>query len=195
MRSSISGAAKREENTLRNALSETIREGIELTEEELQQHYEETEARYFERQIHLRRLGFDSEEAARAEDAALGPAGRLDPGASEDLGPAALRDLPRSVLPEALRLKTPGERVVIGKEGEWALVELVEVLPAVPQSFEQVRDRVEASLRTLRAQAALRELVERLRAETDIEIDESVLADESLWRPSAGAERPGISPR
>ena len=177
-------AARREGDVLRNALFETLREGVELTEEELQQHYTKTEARYFERQIHLRRLAFDSEEAARAADVTLGPAGRLDPEVAEDLGPAVLGELPRSVLPEALRLKAPGERVVISKEGEWALVELVEILPAVPQPFEQARDRVEASLRTLRAQAALRELVERLRAEADIEIDESVLADETLWSRS-----------
>jgi ribosome assembly protein YihI (activator of Der GTPase) len=181
-------AVEREEDALRNALFDTLRDGIELTEEELRQHYQDTKARYFERQIHLRRLGLDSEEAARAVDAALGPAGRLDPAASEDLGPAVLRDLPPSVLPEALKLKAPGDRVVLGKEGEWALVELVEVLPTVPQPFEQARDRVEASLRTLRTQAALRELVERLRAEADIEIDESVIADEALWKRSAKAE-------
>jgi len=181
-------AVEREEDALRNALFDTLRDGIELTEEELRQHYQDTKARYFERQIHLRRLGLDSEEAARAADVALGPAGRLDPAASEDLGPAVLRDLPPSVLPEALKLKAPGDRVVLGKEGEWALVELVEVLPTVPQPFEQARDRVEASLRTLRTQAALRELVERLRAEADIEIDESVIADEALWKRSAKAE-------
>ena len=181
-------AAKREEDALRNALFETIRDGIELTEDELQQHYKETEARYFERQIHLRRLAFDSEEAARAADAAIGPAGRLDPETSENLGPAIPRDLPRSILPEALHLRVPGERVVLGEGEEWALVELVEILAAVPRPIEQVRDRVEASLRTLRAQAAFHDLVERLRAEAKIEIDESVIADKALWDRSGEAE-------
>lgn len=181
-------AAKREEGVLRNALFRAVRDGIDLTEGELQQHYEETEARYFQRQIRFRRLAFDSEEAVRAADVSLGPTGRLDPEVSEDLGPAALRDLPRSVLPEALQLKAPGDRVVIGKEEEWALVELVEILPAVPQPFEQVHDRVEASLRTLRAQAAFGELVERLRTEAEIEIDESVIADETLWSRSGEGE-------
>lgn len=181
-------AARRENTALRNALFRTVRDGIDLTESELQQHYQETESQYFERQIHLRWLAFDSEEAARTADAALGPSGRLDPDSAEDLGPTALRDLSRSVLPAALQLKKPGERVVIRKAEEWGLVELVETLPASQLSFEQVRGRVEASLRSLRARDAFAELVERLRSEAEIEIDELVISDETLWSRGGGAE-------
>jgi hypothetical protein len=188
-------AQRREEDALRNALFETLRDGIELTEEELRQHYQDTEARYFERRVQLRRAVFDSEEAARAADAALGPTGRLDPGTSETLGPAVPRDLPRSILPEALHLRVPGERVVVGEAGEWALVELVEILAAAPRSFEEVRERVEASLRTLKAQQEFGRVMERLRAEAGVEIDEAVLGNTGMWRSRGSAPPTTSSPR
>jgi len=174
-------AVEREEGALRNALFDSLRSGIALTEEELRQHYQDTKARYFERRIHLRRAVFDSEEAARAADAALGPAGHLDPESSEDLGPAVPRDLPRSILPEALHLRVPGERVVVGEGGEWALVELVEIVAAAPRSFEEVRERVEASLRALKAQQEFGRVMERLRTDAEVEIDEAVLGNAALW--------------
>ena len=67
--------------------------------------------------------------------------------------------------PEALALTKPGDRVpVAAKEGN-ALVELVEVLPAEPRAFEEVRGQGEKSLRALRAQEAFRAEMERLDAE------------------------------
>jgi hypothetical protein len=188
-------AMQREEDALRNALFESLRDEIALTEEELQQHYQDTEARYSERQIHLRRAVFDSKEAAEAADAALGPAGRLDPESSEDVGPAIPRDLPRSILPEALHLRMPGERVVVGRGEGWSLVELVEILAAVPRPFEEVRDRVEASLRRMKAQQAFGRLLERLRAEAEVEIEEGVLADDALWRTEGSLPAAAGSPR
>ena len=188
-------AMEREEDALRNALFESLRSEIALREEELRQHYQDTRARYFERQIQLRRAVFDSEDAARAADAALSPAGRLDPGASETLGPAIPRDLPRSILPEALHLRVPGERVVVDEGGEWALVELVAIVAAAPRPFEEVRERVEASLRTLKAQQAFGRLMERVRAEADVEIDEAVLGNAALWSSGGSAPPAAGSPR
>lgn len=169
------GALRAEEALLRDALFEAVRADLELTEEEIRAHHEATQARYFVRQIRLRRQRFETEAQARAAEAALGSAGRLDPASSEAIGPAGPASLPREVLPDALRLKTPGERVVVGK-GSWAIVELVEVMPAVPQPVEAVRERVEESLRRVRAEAEYRGLLERLRAEAEIEVDEAALA-------------------
>lgn len=172
-----SGAVRAEEAALRDVLFEAVRTDLELPEEEVRGHYEATKARYLVRQIRLRRQGFESEAEARAAEAGLGPAGRLDPTAAEEIGPAEPASLPRDVLPEALRLKAPGDRVVVGREGAWAIVELVEVLPGVARPFEAVRERVEASLRSVRAEEEYRRLLDRLRAETEIEIDETALAE------------------
>ena len=81
------------------------------------------------------------------------------------------------MLPEALRLERPGERTVAGsKEEGWSLIELAEVLPAEPRPFEAVRSEVEASLRQKEATAAFRALLDELRAEADVRVDEGALA-------------------
>lgn len=49
-----------------------------------------------------------------------------------------------------------------------------------------MRPQVEASLRTLRAQAAFRGEIERLRAAAEIEIDEAALAALSAPLPTEG---------
>ena len=50
---------------------------------------------------------------------------------AETIGPSPVRELPRTVLPEALRLDRAGERSVAGSAEEgWSLIELAEVLPA-----------------------------------------------------------------
>ena len=64
-----------------------------------------------------------------ANSGALGPAGRLDPETSETLGPAIPRDLPRSILPEALHLRVPGEHALVGA-GECA--RSIAVIPRGP---------------------------------------------------------------
>lgn len=149
-------AAAREEEVLRDALFARIRDGLVLSEDELRAHYEANRVRYTERRVRLRRQAFASAEAARAAQAALGPEGRLDPAAAEDLGPLSIAAAAEAAGPEVVALRRPGERVVVSREGAGALVELVEVLPAEPLPFEAVRGQVEKSLRTLRAQEAFR---------------------------------------
>jgi len=182
-------ARARREALLRDALYARIREALVLSEAELRAHYAKIRSRFLERQVRLRRRGFPDRAAAEAAHAASRPEGRLDPGASEALGPAAVRALPAEMLPEVLELEAPGDRVVVdAAEGTAALVELVEVLPAEAPAFEAVRERVEASLRTLRAQEAMRELLAERRAAASVEIDEAALADAEAWRAAAEAK-------
>jgi hypothetical protein len=63
------------------------------------------------------------------------------------------------------------------------------VLPAATLPFEAVRDRVEASWRTLEGQRAFAKLLAELRAKADTEIDEAALANDALWQ----AEKPVAS--
>jgi hypothetical protein len=178
-------ARAKEEAVLRNALLQSLRDGLEISEADLRAHYEKTQSRYFERQIKLRREVFPSKAEAEAAMARLGPEARLDPTKSEAIGPAPMQDLPKTVLPEAYRLRKAGDRVLVEKEGRFAILELAEVLPAVPLPFEAVRDRVKKSLRTLLASEAYRALLKKRRVEAKIEIDRNVLADDSLWNKAA----------
>ncbi len=153
---------QREDELLRDALFAEIRDGLALSEDELRAHYEQTRVRYTERRVRLRRQRFASQAEARAADDALGPEGRLDPALTEELGPLPSAALPGEVGPEALALTTPGERVLVAEGAGSALVELMDVQPAEPRSFESVRAQVEKSLRALRAQQAFRAEIERL---------------------------------
>lgn len=181
----------REEARLRDALYRRIRDGLELSEAELRAHYEKTRGRFVERQVRLRRQAFPDRAAAEAAAAALGADGRLDPAESETLPAVALRDLPVGVMPEALELREVGDRTIRAHSEGAVILELVEILRAEPVSFAAARERVEASLRTLRAQEALASLLRERRAEADVQIDEAALADESLWSAS---ERIGHEP-
>jgi len=182
-------ARAREETALRDALFRGLREGLDPSPAALEEHYAQTQNRYLERQVELLGRTFPSREAAEAFEVELGPSGRLDPGSADLIGPAAIRDLPRGNLPEALALREPGDRVLVGTEGSWTLVELVAVHPARVQPFEDVRDRVEQSWRTLRAQEAFQSLLAELEAASEIEIDEATILDESIWTEASGVER------
>jgi len=169
-------AAAREEEVLRDALFAALKGDAEPTDAELRAHYEATRLRYAERQFRLLRQRFGSEAAARAANTELGREGRLDPAKAEALGPAPVAGLPREIVGAALRLRTPGERgLALEPGGAASLVELVELLPAEPAPFEAVRERVAESVRTQRAQEALRAELARLRAEAKVEVDEEVL--------------------
>lgn len=182
-----------EEAVLRDALYRKIRDGLELSETELRAHYEKTRGRFVERQVRFRRRSFPDRAAAEAAAEALGADGHLDPAESETLLPAAPRDLPTEVMPEALELREVGERTIRGRGEDAAILELVEILPAEPLPFATVRERVEASLRTLRAQEVLVSRLQELRAAADVQIDEATLTDESLWSASEAA--PATRPR
>jgi len=153
---------QREEELLRDALFAAIRDGLVLEEDELRAHYEQTRVRYTERRVRLRRQRFASQAEARAADEALGTAGRLDPALAEELDPMPSAAAAAAVGPETLALTMPGERVLVAEGNGSALVELVDVQPAVQRPFEDVRVQVEKSLRILRAQVAFREEMERL---------------------------------
>jgi hypothetical protein len=175
-------AAAREEALLRDALYAALQSELVLSDVELRAHYERTQARYTERRLRLRRAAFPSAEAARAEDARLGSDGHLDPASSEEIGPAPIAKLMQGMLPGVMRLREPGQRIVVERAGDFALVELVEVLPPAPLPFEEVREQIENEVRAQRAGEAFAKLVEELRAGARIEIDQAALRDESAWK-------------
>ncbi len=168
-------AVRAEEEALRDALFASVRDAVALTDEDLRAHYEKTKLRFAERQWRFLRQRFASEAEARAADAKLGADGRLDAAHAEAIGPAAAAEVATATSPEVLRLQQPGERATVAHDGGYQLVELVEILPAESKPFEAVRPQVEASLRTLRAQAAFRAEIERLRASAKIEVDGDAL--------------------
>jgi hypothetical protein len=179
-------AAAQEQALLRDALFASIRDGLEPTEADLLSHYAATKLRYAEREVTLRWWSFDSQEAARSAIEKAGAAERFDTADAETIGPTLPRSLPAKVVPEVFHLTKLGDRLVAGSESEgFGVVELVEVLPAVPRSFEAVRDRVEESWRTLEGQRAFARLIAELREKADIEIDEAALADDALWQSPA----------
>jgi hypothetical protein len=169
-------AAAREEALLRDALFASLRDAVSIPEGELRAQYEKTKALYTERRLVLRRQTFPSESEARAADAALGSEGRLEPARSEALAPAGPGNLPPTVLPEALKLRQPGERTLLLRDGSASLVELVAILPAEPLAFDAVREQLEGSLRVQRGQEAFRAEIERLRADAKVEVDEAALS-------------------
>lgn len=183
-------AVAREEALLRDALRGSLEQQLAVTEEELRARYEQTPARYSERQLRLRRAAFPSAEAARAEDVRLGVDGRLDPATSEEIGPAPVEKLMQLRLRGVMRLREPGQRVVVEREGNFALIELVELLPEVPLPFEEVREQIESALRSQRAGEEFAKLALELRAAARVEIDEAVLQDDAAWQPPAGEAAP-----
>ncbi len=199
-----------------DALFERLRDGLSFSEDELRAHYGKTRSRYLTRQIRLRRhvlatgarpsASSRSEaprtpRAPRAPEASDTPLPEVDSALSEVIiGPAPLHDLPPSLLPEVLELQDIGERIVIDHSDEGTaaggtiLVELLEILPAEPLSFERVRDQVAASLRTLRAQKAVRAQLAELRATSAIAIEEAMLSDDDLWDTVGASPRPRPGP-
>jgi len=175
-------AEVQEQALLRDALFASIRDGLEPTEADLRSHYATTKLRYAEREVTLRWWSFDSQRAARSAVEKSGAVERRDAASAEAIGPTLPRSLPAKVVPEVFHLTKVGDRLVAGSESEgFGVVELVEVLPAVGQPFEAVRDRVEESWRTLEGQRAFAKLMAALREKADIEIDEAALANDALW--------------
>jgi hypothetical protein len=174
-----------EEALLRDALFQTLRDELKPTETDLRRHYEVTRLRYAERQVGLLWWPAPSADAARAQ----AQAAKLDRKKVETIGPVSVSDLPPKVVPEVFHLTKPGDRLAAGSEAEgFGVVELAEVLPAVTLPFERVRGRVEESWRTLEGQRAFAKLIEELRAEAEIEIDEAALANDALWAPAESSE-------
>ena len=168
-------AVRQEQAVLRNALFNSIRLGLQVSEEDLRAQYEKTKDRYLERQWSLRTQSFASEDEARAADAKLGPHGRLDPKQSEAPGPLPSGKLKGPVLIILHELKQPGDRKVVALE-RWTIVELVEYLPAAQIPFDAVRDKVELNLRAIRAEEILGEELDKARSEIGVTIDEAALA-------------------
>jgi len=183
-------ATAQEETVLRDALFAHMKSDLKLSEQDLRDFYEKTKIRFATRELHLRRAAFASKADAQAALAKLAPQGRLDPKSSEEIGPAAIEKLPPTVLPEALQLRQPGDRVLIQRGSEASIVELVEILRAEPPPFEEVRDKVEESLRTIRAQDAFATEVARLRAEAKVEIDEAALSSLASQSATSSNLRP-----
>jgi hypothetical protein len=157
-------AAIRAEEALRDALFATVRDALVLDDAALRTHYEATKTRYAQRAITLRRRAFGSREAAQQ---AMSATPSVDGAETEVIGPVAVRDLPRTVLPEALELTRPGSRAVAGSDVEgWSILELVEIRPADSPPFEAVRAEVEASLRQREAVTAFRTLLTELRGKS-----------------------------
>jgi hypothetical protein len=163
-----------EEGLLRNALYNSIRLGLTLSEEELRTHFQQTQGKYTEPQWKLRIQKFASEAEARDAAARLGAAGRLDPAQGELIGPAPSAQLPPPLMGALPLLKAPGDRQVVDLSGSWALVELEELVPNAPMSFEAVRDQVDAELRAQRAEVMLTAELGKLRA-AQVSIDQQAL--------------------
>jgi peptidyl-prolyl cis-trans isomerase C len=183
-------AAAREEALLQGALEASLAAQIAVSEDELRARYEQTPGRYTEKRLRLRRAAFPSAEAARAADERLGVEGRLDPAASEEIGPAPVQKLMQMRAPGLRRLREPGQRIVVGREGDFALIELLEVLPPEPPPFEEVREQLASELRAQKAGEAFAKLTQDLRAAARLEIDEAVLKDDAAWQASAGEAAP-----
>jgi len=168
-------AAAKEEEILRDALFAHMKSELKLSDQDLREYYEKTKVRFATPQLHLRRVAFTSK--ADADVALSKPVAQLDldPKGSEEIGPTPIDKLSPTILPEVLQLHRPGDRVVVQRGAEVSIVELVEILPAEPRPFEEVRGKVEDSLRTLRAQEIFTKEMERLRLEAKIEIDEEAL--------------------
>ena len=181
-------AALREDVILETALESELAQQVTVSEEELREQYEKTKDRYTEPRLRIRRARFASAEAARAEDERLGPDGHLDPAASEEIGPASRNELmQRQQLLGIMRLQQPGQRIVVERENEFWLVELVEVLPPAPPPFEQARARVEEELRAQKAGQAFAKLGQELRAKAQVEIDEAALKNDAASQPPVNA--------
>ncbi len=178
-------AAVREEAILRDALARSLSAEIELTEEDLREHHRATRQRYGELRVRLRRsalaTGDDTTAFAPAE-----PTNPVDGASGETIGPVPVTRLPASLLPEAAGLVREGDRVVIDRDGASFLVELIEVRHE-PLPFEEVRDRVEQSLRALRGQQAFRARIDALREDARVEIDAGKLAEDARWIPRKDA--------
>ncbi len=165
-------AERQEEVLLRNALFNSIRLGLKLSEEEVLAHYEKTKDRYVERQWALRTQDFPSEDAALA---ALGANGRLDPAHSVAPGPVPAEQLPNEILLILHELEQPGDRRLLPLD-RWTIVELEAYLPTAQIPFETVREKVDLSLRAIRAEDLMRAEIDRLRIERKVEVDDAALA-------------------
>ena len=177
-------SARQEEGLLRNALYNSIRLGLVVSEEDLRALYEKTKERYTERQWALRTQSYPNDEDARAADAALGATGHLDPAQSQAPGPLPSEKLPPGILIILHELQKPGDRKVVPLD-RWTVVELEAYLPAAQLPFEAVRDKVEMSLRAIRSEELLRVEIDRLRAAKDVTIDEAALAAHAAANPES----------
>jgi parvulin-like peptidyl-prolyl isomerase len=180
-------AAAREDAILRDALMQSLDAEVAVDEAALRAQYEQAAPlRFMSPQLRVRRVAFPSAEAARAEDERLGAEGRLDPAASEEIGPAPVDELVQQGVMRVLQLQEPGQRIVVPQGNGFALVELIERLPPSPLPFEKVRPQLEAQLRAQRAGEAFQQLVETLRAQAKLEVDEAALAAEAAKAPGPG---------
>jgi hypothetical protein len=164
-----------EEGLLRNALYNSIRLGMTLSEAELRAYFDANRNAFTAPHWKLRIQKVASEAEARAAAEKLGATGRLDPAQAESLGPLSAQELPLPLLPVLPLLKQPGDRQVLDLDGVWSLVELEEHLPTAPLSFEAAREKVDQDLRAVRAEAVLNQELARLRAE-QVTIEQAALA-------------------
>jgi len=183
-------ATVKEEEVLRDALFAHMKSELKVSDEDLREYYEKTKIRFATPELHLRRVAFASK--AEAEAALSKPVSQpvLDPKASEEIGPAPVDKLPPTVLPEVLQLRRPGDRILVQRGGESSIVELVEILPAEPRPFDEVRKMLDESFRTLRAQEAFTKEMEQLRTKAKVEIDEETLRAFSSQSTTTSTPRP-----
>jgi len=155
---------------------EALREGIQISDAELQEYYQQEVARAGNVELHLQHLLFASEEAA------LEAAGRaLQPGAdfealiaeygngsgqqARDLGWANLAQLPAEIGAAAQQL-ADGQvsPVPIQSRFGWHVLRRVESRPFQPPPFEQVREGARRHL----VDRAVAEKLEALREQADV---------------------------
>ena len=183
-------AAARERAVLREALVRELAGDARISESELKEHFEANQQRYQRRLYTLRHAAYGSKEAAEEAERALADGGSLESTRFAQLGPVLLHELPPAFQRRMSTVRRAGQTLVLQGDGEWLLVEVVDVQLAQAESYDEVRKQVFASLRQQRSREAIESLMGELKAGTQVSIDEAVLADDARWpEASRAAER------
>jgi hypothetical protein len=166
-------ALRREFEVLREALKRDMMQEVEITEDELREAYEEDDRSYNEPQMKYREWTFPSEAAAQAAV----EANALDAGAARDLPLVSMRARPTEATMQFHRLRRPGERGLIEREGSWRVVEFVARVDDVKLPFDQVREHVQRRLEQKKMETTFDEQMQTLRGAADVRLNEAALAD------------------
>lgn len=181
-------AAARERAVLRDALVREISGDARISESELKQHFEANRQRYQRRLYTLRQASYASKQAAEQAAKKLADGGTLESARFASIGPVLLSELPAAYQRQMSTVRKAGQTLVLQGDGEWLLVEVVDVKLAQAESYDEVRKQVFASLRQERIRQAVESLMSELKSGAQVSIDDAVLADDARWpeaRPAA----------
>jgi hypothetical protein len=183
-------AAARERSLLREALVREVAGETRISEAELKESFEKNRALYQRRLYTLRHAAFPSREAAEQAARALDAGGSLEQARFESIGPVLLHELPRMFQRQVAAVRKPGQALVVPGDGNWLAVEVVDVQLAPAESYEDVRRQLFASLRQERNREIVEKLMAELKQNATVQLEEAVLADDSLWQEERRAAEP-----